>query len=215
MKKIFLLALPFVLFSCSSDSDDVVVPSGSDNSNALTYIRGIANGQAIDYSYILNSPSSPSAYGYGNGYSSDGFTKWFYYGGEFAPASSLDGTPRIDLGWNNMVVGTETEESAAFAPAFTTVPVTYLTSAQNDNHEKGVDIEYESETGATYSTMAGSQAGSTFTISSSVAGIEDGGTLHTQTIIGTYSCKLYNWDNPTDIISITNGTYKVILREFD
>lgn len=53
------------------------------------------------------------------------------------------------------------------------------------------------------------------TVTSSTSGIEAGGSLKIQTIVGTVNCKFYNENDPTDIIVLTNGKYKLIFREFD
>jgi len=212
MKKIFLLLLPIALLSCSSDDDNTPVATPV-NPNAVAYIRGNANGQAIDYSYTLDA-STPSYYGFNNGFSGVGSERVYYYGGGFSPAS-VAGVPQLMLSWNNLVTGTAAEESVAFQTAFETNIVNYITTEQDNAHIKGVEFSYEAENGEYYSTMEGSQNGSTFTIASSVSGVDTPSGLRTQTITGTFSCKMYNYDNAADVIEMSGGTYKVILREYN
>ena len=39
------------------------------------------------------------------------------------------------------------------------------------------------------------------------------GNLKIITIVGNVNCKLYNQNNPSDVIALSNGTYKLIFRE--
>ncbi|HOZ75697.1 MAG TPA: hypothetical protein PLS51_08985 [Flavobacterium sp.] len=92
------------------------------------------------------------------------------------------------------------------------VPTNYLTEAQDDSHLKGVEVNYE-KNGNQYNSAYGSQTGSTFTVTSATQGIEAGGSAKIKTIVGTLNCKLYNVDDISGVINITNANYKVILRE--
>lgn len=74
-------------------------------------------------------------------------------------------------------------------------------------------VQYTTLDDKTYSTLEGSQTGSLITILSSTKGIEAGGTLKIQTIVGKINCKLYNQDNPLDILTLTSGEFKLIFRE--
>jgi len=213
MKKLLLLFLPIAMISCSSD-DSTPVETIPVTANAIAYIRGSVNGQSIDYSYTADF-FTPSYYNYINGSYGVDPGRSFYYGGSFSPAASNTGRPALTISWNNMLTGSTGDENTAFYPAFETNVTNYITSEQEENRVKGVDVSYESEDGKNYSTLEGSQTGSTFTIATSEKGTEAVSGLKTQTITGTFSCKLYNYDNPAEIITITGGTYKVIVREFD
>lgn len=214
MKKLFLLLLPALLFSCSSNDsdDDLITPLNlEETTDAVAYIKGEMNGTAFDY-YYTHSLVPQYLYGYINGYSGTGSERSFYYGAELSPTGNFD--KRVMIAFNHMFAGSETDESAAFYDTFATIPTNYISAEQDDLHVKGVSVEYQIGD-EYYTTMHGSQAGSTFTVTSSTQGIEPGGTLKIKTIIGTYSCKLYNNIDPSDIITITNGKYKVVLREFN
>ena len=75
-------------------------------------------------------------------------------------------------------------------------------------------VQYCDADGQYYNTKRGGQAGSTFTVAGS-SEAEDNTGLQTKTVWGTVSCKLYNIDNPDDVINLTNGTYKITLVEFN
>jgi hypothetical protein len=207
MKKLFLLALPFILFSCSSDDDAEIIIPTSPQGNAVAYFRGNVDGVATDYTYNYNAGSA--AYGYSN--SAEGFPgeNWYSYGG-------FIGTPDYSKGvtiyCDNMYFGGSQGESEDFYNTFETVPTNYLTNAQIDAHVKGIEIEYQ-KNGDGYRSSNGSQTGSTFVVTSVSEGIEEGGTEKIKTIIGTFNCKVYNDDNVADAVTITNGSFKVILKE--
>ena len=207
MKKLLLLVLPVLMFSCSSDGG-----SGSSNNSGVAYIKGDLDGTA--FNYTVTETSTDYFYNYLSGYSALDFDRWYYYGGSFYTPTF---TPTISIAWDNMVhTDSEATETTMFYDAFNTIPTNYLTEDESNNlYLKGVDIQYENEAGVFYNTMYGSQAGSTFTVTSSSEGIEEGGTLQTKTISGTYSCKLYNSNDRTDFLTVTNGSYKVIIREYN
>jgi len=76
-------------------------------------------------------------------------------------------------------------------------------------------VNYSNVNGTRYSSMYGDQTGSTMTVISSTAGTATGTNLKTRTIVGTVNCKLYNEVDPTDVITLTNGKYKLVFEEFD
>ena len=213
MKKILLLLLPLALISCSSDNDNETVTEQP--VNAVTFIKGTLDGQPLEYTFI-ESESTQALYTYTSGYSGSGFTNYYYYAGMFLPYNDFNG-PSVILGWNNMVVGNHSSETESFPTAFATVPTNFLTSSQDDSRMKGVEITYQTSRGGEvyYSTKDGSQAGSTFTVTSAASGTDALTGLKTQIITGTFSCKLYNQNDQTDVKTLTGGTYKVIVREFD
>ncbi len=195
------------MLSCSSDTDS----SSSDNS-AMAYVRGNIDGTAFNYTATMT--SMDYGYNYYSGYSAEDSFRWYSYGGMLY-TSTL--TPSFSIYWSNMVAtDNPATETATFYNEFATVPTNYLTNQQmNDDYLKGVSIQYESPTGVFYESIYGSQAGSTFTVSSKVEGIDAATGLQTITITGTYSCKLYNSDDITDVINITNGTYKIVNYEYN
>ncbi len=211
MKKLGLLALSLVLFSCSSDNNDPYYPTMNNPSGEpYAYMRGTKEGAGFDYTFYLNNALSPIMYGPITSVSSLDFDRWFSYGGQFAPEFMAE--ENMYVSFENVYHGSYEEESDEFYDAFETIPTNYLTSDQNNNqHLKGVSVGYKKSDGQYYYSDGGSQAGSTFTVTSSSQGEELG--IKTKTIAGTFNCKVYNQNDATDVINITNGSFKVVVTE--
>lgn len=207
MKKLLLFALPILLFGCSSDDNNNSYTPVFPTPDSVAYFRGNVNGTPVDYTYTYT--STTTAYGYANSNSGSPGDFWFSYGGAISTSTF---SPAITIYWDNMYHGGYDDESINFYESFSDLPTNFLTDAQIDGNVRGVEIVYE-KNGSTYYSGAGSQAGSVFAISNSSQGIEDGGSLKIKTVEGTFNCKLYNGDDPTDVVTITNGSYKVVLRE--
>lgn len=211
MKKIVLLAISIALFSCSKSDNPVTPPV----TNAIAYFKASINGQLLDYT-VTDYLTSAYSFGYYNGFQSGPgyFDKSYHFGCILQPSAATDFYPQISLTFSNMFnTNSGVSQTDAFFGLFTTIPTNFITSDQLNNLNKGIDVSYTNAADVTYSTLNGSQTGSTMTVTSSNQGIEAGGNLKTKTIIGTVSCKLYNEDNPTDILVVTNGSYKLIFRE--
>jgi len=213
MKKVLLMLLTVSLFSCSSDEASVEpTPSG----NEIAYFRASLDGVALNYSQTSFTESSSHEYSYTNGFSGNGFDKSFYYGCAMRPTSSMEFYPQIDLTFTGLITTTDySVETAGFYDAFAlnALPTNFVTMEQENDGVKGVYVMYETPEGVRYSSLSGDQTGSTVAYTTSTSGTE--GPFKTQTVIGTVSCKLYNEANPSDVIVLTNGQYKLIFREFD
>ena len=214
MKKLLLLVLAISLFSCSKNNDDseqIVTPSV----DAIAYFRGSLNGQPLDYSQT-NYTTSAYSYSYYNGYLSGPgyFDKSYHFGCIMQPSNNTNSYPQIDLTFSNMYnTNSGVSQTDAFYGLFTTIPTNFITSIQENNLVKGINVSYTSPSDVNYSTLKGDQTGSTMTVTSSTTGIESGGNLKIITIVGNVNCKLYNQNNPSDVIALSNGTYKLIFRE--
>lgn len=215
MKKAFLLLTSFVLFSCSNNSDPEVTPLPTPF-ESIAYFKGILDGQTINY-HQDNYISPTHSYGYENGFQTFGSQKYFFYGSKmtpYPPTSSF--YPNIDLVFYNLYHSSNfSDETVAFPTLFTTPPTNFLTEAQYDNLEVGISLEYYALDGTRYSTFKGPQTGSVMTVTSSTTGTEGAGGLQIQTIVGTVNCKFYNTTDPTDVVVLTNGKYKLIFREYN
>lgn len=214
MKKVLLLVFALSLFSCSSEDSttEPIVPS-----NAIAYFTASLNGQALNYSQA-NYVNPTHSYSFYNGYSGgpDYFDKSYHYGCDTQPYPSQNFYPQIGLTFNNMFnTNSGVSETDAFYGLFANTPTNFITSAQEYDLVKGIHVSYQSPSGVTYTSLSGDQTGSTMTVTSSVSGIEEGGSLKIQTVVGTVSCKLYNEDNASDVITLTNGSYRLIFREFN
>lgn len=212
MKKLFLLALPFILFSCSSDDSDPspIIPIPQDT-NAYSYVRGSMDGAAFDYTFKLNDFTSQTAYTAITSISGGATitSGWFSYGGMFSPIGNFD--KFIYVSFDNMYNGNDEDETENFHETMTTLPTNYIDFAQDDAGVKGVDIGYTISDGLTYTSMGGSQTGSTFTVTGATEGAD--GPYPIKTVTGTFSCKLYNQDDAADVINVTNGTFKIVMTD--
>lgn len=211
MKKIFLFLTAITLFSCGGSDDDApVVPTSA---TAIAFIKGNFNATPIDYSmtsYLV----SNYYFGFENGFQGDGFTNTYYYGCALRPAGSAGNDNDISIGFENMyTTNDESTEDAAFYGLFTPAPMNFISSAQDNLHVKGISVGRNTPNDY-YSTLYGSQSGSAMTITSSVSGIEAGGTAKIQTLTGTFNCKLYNFDQ-SDMITVTGGQFKIIVKEYE
>ena len=210
MKKYLVLAFSITLFSCSKGDDSTPSPSAND----IAYFRASLNGKAVDFtqSNYLN-PVYSQNFTF-SGCFLNGQDCVIDYGAFLMPYSTMAFVPSIGLSFDNLYnQSSQANESTTFYSLFTIIPTNFITSSQETNDFKGVDVQYGTIDNKTYSSLGGNQTGSSLTIISSTKGIENGGTLKIQTIIGTVNCKLYNDDNPLDIIRLTNGQFKLIFRE--
>jgi hypothetical protein len=210
MKKLILFAFAAVLFSCSSDDS-----SNNNSTSGVAYIRGKMDNVSFDYTFN-NTASDTYLYNATTGFSGLGFDRWYYYGGSLSKFTPPTFTPAFYISWNNMYFGEsgdEAGESAAFYNTVGDLPSNFLTAAQDDAHTPGIDISFEAEDGSYYSSKDGSQTGSALSVTNYTEGMSNG--TKTMTVVGTFSCKLYNTEDTTDIIVVTNGTFKMILSEFE
>lgn len=214
-KTLILLALSLSLLACSSN--DSSTEETSQSSKTVASFKASLNGKTFDYSQD-NSTSPTHQFAYLSGYVSTGiqFEKSYYAGCALYPSASQTGYPQISLTFNGLYTNTNaTTVSAAFYNSFKTIPTNFITLNEANTGKKGIDLSYQISDGTTYSTFYGSQIGSTLMVSSSIEGIEEGTNLKTQTLIGTISCKLYSETNPSDVIQLTDGQFKLIFREFN
>lgn len=209
MKKYLLLIFSIALFSCSNSNN----PEDTSNSGDIAYFRASINGKSIDFTENNTINSVYSQNFVYSGCFLNGQDCVIDYGAFLLLNSAGSFTPSIGLSFDNLYNQTsQANESSTFYDLFNTIPGNFITSVQEANDIKGVDVQYTSVDDKTYSTLGGSQIGSTISILSSTKGL-DGESLKIQTIVGNINCKLYNGDNPLDILTLTNGKFKLIFRE--
>lgn len=210
MKKIILIALAAVLFSCSSDDSS----NNDNNTSGVAFVKGKMDNVAFDYTFN-NTANDTYLYNALSGFSGLGFDRWYYYGGNLTKFTPPTFAPVFYISWNNMFFGQngdEAGESAAFFNTVGSLPSNFLTVAQDDAHNPGLDIAFEKEDGTYYSSKEGSQIGSSLSVTNYTQNTTNGS--KTMTVVGTFSCKLYNTDNTSDVIVVTDGRFKLILSEF-
>lgn len=214
MKKLVLFMFAAMAFSCGSD-DTPSTPADNNDLTSVAYVRGKMNNTPFDYTYN-NTANDTHLYSGVNGYSGEGFDRWYHYAGSFTTFNPPAFSPVFYLGWNNMYYGQngdEAGETAAFYDTVGNLPTNYLTAAQDDAHDPGFDISFESADGNVYSSLIGNQSGSTLSVGGSTEAVLNG--MQTKTVWGTFSGKMYNVADATDVINVTEGTYKIILVEYN
>jgi len=209
MKKLLLVGLVAFTMSCSNENSKSEYHSAP---VAVAFFKGTLDGQAVDF---RQDGSLTPAYFFNFAHSFDQLYV-IDYGCYLYPSQSQTGHPELGMYFDNMYNNPETtNEPSVFYTTFgNPLPTNFLTSVQEDAHVKGIEVTYTDENGKSYSSLYGSQTGSTMTVTSSVSGIEKGTSHKIQTIIGAVNCKVYNDQDPTDFKTITNGEYKLVYRQY-
>ncbi len=218
MKKLFLFSVLALTFSCSSDDSTTTTPPinnpGDNEPTAIAYARGKMDNVTFDYTYN-NSASDMYLHNSINGYSAMDLDRWYYYGGTFMKLTPPTFAPELSIAWDNIYFGQGGSidgETEAFYTTVGQLPTNFLTATDQNNHIPGISVQFRDEQDVYYNTIYGSQAGSSVAILGSSESAAGG--LKRKTVWGTISCKLYNSDDSGDMIQLTEGTFKMILTEF-
>jgi len=209
MKKYLIAASLVVLFSCSK-----VDEGDSSSTGEVAYFKMYLDGKSVDFTQSdYTSPVYVQEFVHSGCFSS-GQDCVIDYGAVLMPFTGTSLVPNIGFSFDNLYnEPSQADEPATFYSLFTVVPSNFITESQETNNVKGIDVQYTSIDNKTYSTLNGSQTGSSMTVLSSKQGIDNGGVLKIQTIIAKINCKLYNDANPSDVITLTDGQFKLIFRE--
>ncbi|NQY04889.1 MAG: hypothetical protein HRT68_01495 [Flavobacteriaceae bacterium] len=208
MKKLFFLAIciALALVSCESSDDD------NNNSSDEYYLNATINGEPVSFGFSTNATQSDHLM-FGTGVLT-ALCPYTYPGG-FYP--NLDESlPTASFDFTNFYQGpcSGEDEVAVFNTLF---PVGSYPYVNNPDTEIGVDFNFSYvANGNTYYTSSdGDQTGSTFNITSS----EEFnflllGDLYSfnQIVTGTFSCTLYNANDPSDTLEVTNGTFRLFIE---
>lgn len=205
MKKILFVLSLAMFASCSSDES---------SSSTIAFFRASLNGQSVNYSQ--NSSSSPTYYNQlGIGFSGNGFDKSFYYASSMDLYGTMESYPSLDLTMHHMYQSTSYEdETTNFNTTFESKPTNFISYDDDSNWVKGVSVSHIDSNGELFTTLAGSQTGSSISYTSMTSDINDFG-FQTKTITGTVNCTLYKDSNPSETITLTNGSFKLTFQEFD
>jgi len=217
MKKTLLILLLALSFSCSSDDSDQPTDTNPPDSNLLAYINGEVDGVAFTSS-ISEDISQNTVYGVSNSYQPQSDSNGQCYNINYEPTlyPTLDETqPYMGVGFIDFLQNAGfscSEELDNFGLFFFTGNYDYATDAFNF----GVKVNYGTSGDSNqvyYNSYGGPQDNSTFVISS--VQVVDCGFSKCATIIGTFSCRVYNEQDTTDFKDITNGEYKLIVQSFN
>lgn len=215
-KIVFLFIASLTLLSCSNDSNDNVIYPTPVTTNDVAFFK--AKLDTENFYYVQSDVLNPTHYhSFGNGFNGNGSDKSYYYSGYMIPNNGFLFYPSIDLTFHNMFVSTsDTEETNAFYGLFDNLPSNFISyDDDNINWSEGVSLTYVDENENYYSTLGGSQNGSSITFSSKTEGYDGNSNLQTVTLTGNVNCKLYREDDPNIIKTITQGSFKLIFREYN
>lgn len=205
MKKILFFLSLAMLASCSSDES---------SSSTVAFFRANLNGQSVNYSQ--NSSSSPDYYNQPSvGFNGDGSNKSFYYGSSMDLYGTMESYPSLDVTMHNMYQSTSyADETTNFNTTFDSKPTNFISYDDDSNWIKGVSVTHIDANGDIFSTLSGSQSGSSISYTSMTTATNDFG-FQTKTVTGTVNCTLYKDSDPSETITLTNGSFKLTFQEFD
>jgi hypothetical protein len=197
---------------CSKDDSSNNVPA-SETANATAFFIATVGNETLKY--IQDNSNKPNfVNGLSIGYKGLDSEKSFYYGSTMGP-NTIAEHASLDITMHNMYKSTSTDdETTNFNKTFTLKPTNFITSSENESLTKGISVTYTNAIGVVYTTLKGSQTTSLISYTSAVSGIGQNN-LQQQLIIGAVNCKLYNENNPSDVLTLTNGTFKLYFREYD
>ena len=210
MKKLFLFALAALTFSCSSD-DAPEINNPDQTTTGIAYMRGKMNNVDFDYT-VYNSPTDAYVYSGVGGYAGLDSKKWYRYGGGVSTFSPPNFSPSLSIAWENAYYTSgevQNLENQEFYNTVNNLPNNYLSYEQEGAHMPGISVQFKDANGEFYNSVYGSQSGSTLIITGSTEEVSLGQKI--KTIWGTFSCKVYKDDNPSVMVQITNGTFKIML----
>ncbi len=205
MKKILFFLSIAMFASCSSDES---------SSSTVAYFRASLNGQSVNYSQ--DSSNSPSYFNQPIvGFNGNGSDKSFYYASSMDYYAGMESYPSLDVTMHNMYQSTSyADETTNFNTTFDSKPTNFISYDDDSNWIKGVSVTHIDANGDIFSTLSGSQSGSSISYTSMTTATNDFG-FQTKTITGTVNCTLYKDSDPSETITLTNGSFKLTFQEFD
>jgi len=231
MKKLlFTLAIGLaILTSCESDlvsappSDSADVDGTVNDTEYLYYISGKINGEPFVYGQKVNALEVDySSVGTGNSIT----TACAYYpviGGlnytlGVYPSFDNEARPQMSFQFIRFYLCSANEQASdLFNAAFPVGDYDFATSSDSttgSTGDMGMTYSPDSTNNVPYSTYAGSQNNSSFNISSSTntdVMILDQIITPRQLLEGTFSMKLYNENDSSDILEVTEGRFKMYM----
>jgi hypothetical protein len=216
-----LFVLPLIFISCDDELLDPLLVEELQNptpvlppvTNEIAFFRGSIDGTNVNFtqSNFIN-PVYIQQFYHGGCFLSS-FDCVIDYGAFLVPYASSNFYPSLGLSFMNLYnQPTIGNEVSVFNSLFSPIPTNFISESQDDNDERGIEVSFTDSNNVTYSTLNGNQQESIMTVLSSVSGTDVGG-YKTQTITGTVNCKLYSFDNPQDVKTLSNGTFKLIFRQ--
>lgn len=215
MKKIFILALVILLANCKKD--DTPTPTKNNttvsSSDYLIYFSGNINGEPFVHGIPIN--DTKFDYGISTPWGStiacayDKVNGGVNYGSGIVPDENVD-LPDIRIKFVKFYMCSEMDDYPQFEVFNDKFPVGNYEPATNDDPIYGtpntIGFSYSVKEG-NY-TSNGDQSGSSIKITKSTP-TDSGTTDFAQFVEGTYTINLYNKNDSSDVIKITDGRFKV------
>lgn len=209
MKQLILIFATVLLFSCNSDDDNNDGPGNPDPQNPTTseyFITGdmAANNvnfqQTDGYDLVI---SSDGEMGF-DPETNESFCINNYGGGLYN--YQVENQPSMNIDFVRHLIVDFCEDEEVFVESFELGEYTF-----SNGEDKGAAVYYFDGSN-NYLSTEGDQSGSVFTLSEKeVIGTSSAGLISIK-VKGTFTCKVYNMDNPADFKEITNGNYTVLLE---
>jgi len=215
MQKLLIILIALTTVSCSVGiTEDSSLPQGI---YVSPYITGESNGTPFAFKVNDESGNYFSEYwqGYING-PNENAPYCFYYGMNIQSREVSTGNsagPSYGISFKNMQSCYVENEANNFYQSFNHTPTNFITDEQYFNITKGVEVSYWSPD-KFYSTLYGSQNGSSMKITKITRSVMPGGSLKTVIVSGTFNCKLYDGNNPSDFKTITNGKFCITCQSY-
>ena len=214
MRKFLLLVCTIAMVSCSSSDDS---GGGSDNSGLAFYINADIDGDGFN-SGIPTDITVSTDYGASNSwqprYNNDGQCIDMNYEPSLYPFFD-ESKPGMSVGFIGFLGNanlTCSDELDNFDTLFPTGSYSFAPDAYN----YGVKVSYATSGDASqvYYTSYGSQDGGA---SFSITNVEpvDCGFKECVIVTGTFSCRVYNEQDATDFLDITNGEFKLTITSWN
>lgn len=128
---------------------------------------------------------------------------------------TMETYPSLDVTMHNMYQSTSyADETTNFNTTFDSKPTNFISYDDDSNWIKGVSVTHIDANGDIFSTLSGSQSGSSISYTSMTTATNDFG-FQTKTVTGTVNCTLYKDSDPSETITLTNGSFKLTFQEFD
>jgi len=189
------------MLSCEKEEVD----SNEIPSNVVAYFRGEVDGDPVKIDVTTTNINDTFL---GSGGSFDYPTCYLDYG--CSVGSILETPPIFGFNLNNFFEGPCDDEVELFPTLFQLGDVAF-DDDDYQNTEKSVSLYYQTENGNEYSSI-GDQSGSTFAITN-VSELSSPYGIY-QSIEASFTVKLYNDEDVTDIIEISNGTFNLPLSPY-
>lgn len=215
MKNLYIFILLGLIFSCSSSED--APPVDITPATLLVYTTANIDGVAFD-AQISTDVTVQSDYGTSYSYqpqqNQNGGCDNINYSASLYPTFN-EALPYVGVGFNRFIIEQNRdcfEELDYFDQLFPIASYDYSTGEYN----YGVTVEYATKSdgsGIFYTSYGPQDSSASFEVTAIEA--YDCGFNECMFLTGTFTCKLYNSQDTTDTVEVTNGTFKLSFKSYN